>query len=85
MWDLLRKLLIFYHSKQSKEDIEKYINPSALQTVLDEHKNVFRRMGKLKNYQLQLHLDQSVTPVQQPVRRLPYHTRKRYPKKLLGY
>ena len=37
-------------------------------------------MGKLKNYQLRLHIDESVSPVQQPVRRLPYHTREKVSK-----
>ena len=38
------------YSKQSKEDIKEYINHSALQTVLDKHKDVFQGMGKLKNF-----------------------------------
>ena len=38
------------YSKQSKEDIKEYINHSALQTVLDKHKDVFQWMGKLKNF-----------------------------------
>ena len=29
-----------------------------------------------------MHIDESVTPVQQPVRRLPYHTRKKVSKEL---
>ena len=41
-------------------------------------------MGKLKNYQLKLHIHESITPVQQPVRRLPYHTRKKVSKKITG-
>ena len=39
-------------------------------------------MGTLKNYHLQLHLHESVTPLQQPVRRLPYHTRKMVSKEI---
>ena len=38
------------YSKQSKEDIKEHINHSALQTVLDKHKDVFQGMGKLKNF-----------------------------------
>ena len=34
-------------------------------------------MGKFKDYKLKLHIDENVTPVQQPIRRLPYHTRKK--------
>ena len=29
----------------------------------------------MKNFELKLHIDPSITPVQQPIRRLPYHTR----------
>lgn len=47
-----------------------------IQEVLDRHNKVFSGMGKLKNFQLKLHIDESITPVQQPVRRLPYHTRQ---------
>ena len=70
------------YSKQSKEDIKEYINHPALQTVLNKHKDVFQGMGKLKNYQLKLHIDESVTPVQQPLRSLPYHTRKKVSKEI---
>ncbi len=34
-------------------------------------------IGKLKDFQLQLHVDPNVTPVQQPIRRVPFHTRKK--------
>ena len=61
------------YSKQSKEDIKEYINHPVFQTVLDKHKDVFQEIGKLKNYQLKLHIDESVRPVQQPARRLPYY------------
>ena len=36
---------------------------------------VFEGLGKLKGYQLKLHIDESVQPVAQPVRRIPF-TRK---------
>ena len=69
------------YSKQSNEDIKEYITHPALQTVLDKHKDVFQRMEKLKNYKLKLHIDESATPVQHPVRRLPYHARKKVSKR----
>ena len=34
--------------------------------------SVFQGIGKLKNYQLKLHIDPSVTPVVQKVRRVPF-------------
>ena len=49
----------------------------TIQQVLDRNTEVFQGMGKFKDYQLKLHIDKNVTPVQQPIRRLPYHTRKK--------
>ena len=34
-------------------------------------------MGTLKNFKLQLHINQNITPVQQPIRRLLYHTKQK--------
>eukprot|EP00112_Aurelia_sp_Birch-Aquarium-sp1_P015403 Seg3408.2 transcript_id=Seg3408.2/GoldUCD/mRNA.D3Y31 product="putative protein K02A2.6" protein_id=Seg3408.2/GoldUCD/D3Y31 len=48
-----------------------------IQKVLDNNKEVFEGMGKFKDYKLKLHIDENITPVQQPIRRLPYHTRKK--------
>ena len=70
------------YNKQSKEDIKEHINHPALQIVLDKHKDVFQEMGKLKNYQLKLHVDESVIPIQQPVRRFLYHTREKVSKEI---
>ena len=55
---------------------EHKIDPK-IQKVLDNNKEVFQGMGKFKDYKLKLHIDENVTPVQQPIRRLPYHTRKK--------
>ena len=49
---------------------------SLLDSVLDKHKNIFKGIGKLKNFEVKLHVNPNVTPVQQPIRRIPYHTRK---------
>ena len=51
--------------------------PSSTQNVINKHKEIFKGVGKLKDYQLQLHIDRSKPPVQQPIRRLPYHTRQK--------
>ena len=42
-------------------------------------------MVKLKNYQLKLRIDESVTPLQQSVRRLLYHTRKKVSKEIVRF
>ena len=38
--------------------------------VVNEYKEVFEGVGKLKDYQLKLHIDPNVTPVAQPARRV---------------
>ena len=76
------KVNILSYSEKSKEDIKKYTNHAELQTVSGNYKDVFQGPGKLKNYQLKLHIDESVTSVQQPLRRLPYHTRKKLSKEI---
>ena len=50
--------------------------PSNVQHIIEKHKEVFKGLGKLKNFELKLHIDSNVTPAQQPIRRLPFHTRQ---------
>ena len=35
------------------------------------------QVGKLKNFEVKLHIDQSVPPVAQPAQRIPFHLRKK--------
>lgn len=42
----------------------------------------FQGTGKLKDFQLKLHIDRSVKPVAQPLRRLPFSLREKVEKKL---
>ena len=42
-------------------------------------------MGKLKNYQVKLHIDDSVKPVAQGHRRVPFHLRKKVEEELVMY
>ena len=58
------------HSLESCFD--KFGPPTA---SCDKHKDIFKVMGKLWNYQLKL-------PVQKNVRRLSYHTRKKVSKEI---
>lgn len=39
--------------------------------------DVFDGIGKLRNFEVKLHIDQSVRPVAQPARRIPFHLRKK--------
>ena len=43
---------------------------------------VFQGLGKLKGYQLKLHIDESVRPVAQPLRRIPFSRRENVTEKL---
>ena len=61
--------------------IEQTTHPK-IQQVLDNNTEVFQGMGKIKGNQLQLHIDKNITPVQQPIRRLPYNTRQKVSEEL---
>ena len=50
--------------------------------VLDRHPELFNGVGLLKNYELGLHVDSSVTPIVQPLRRVPFQLREKVDKKL---
>jgi len=56
--------------------------PVSTQQIIDQHHETFKGTGLLKNFQLQLHIDPSVTPIQQPIRRVPYHTRQKVEQEL---
>ena len=50
--------------------------------ILDEFKDVFTGVGKLKEYQQRIHIDRSVKPVAQSPRRVPFHVRKQVEEQL---
>lgn len=41
--------------------------------VISKYPNLFKGIGKLKGYELDLHIDERVKPVAQPLRRLPFY------------
>ena len=49
---------------------------------LHEYDDLFNGLGKLKNYQVQLHIDVNVPPIAQPHRRVPFHVRKQLEEQL---
>ena len=51
--------------------------PLTLEKLAAEHPELFQNVGKLKNHEIKLHIDQSVKPVAQPHRRIPFHLRKK--------
>ena len=52
------------------------------QDLKDKYAKCFKGVGKLSDFQLELHIDRDVQPVAQPVRRMPYSLRKGVEKKL---
>ena len=50
--------------------------------MIEEYDDLFHGLGKLKNYQIKLHIDESVPPVAQPHRRVPFHVRKQLEEQL---
>ena len=50
--------------------------------ILDEFEDRFRGIGKLKDFQVELHIDKTVQPVPQSHRRIPFHIRKNVEKEL---
>ena len=44
---------------------------------MDNHAPVFSGLGKLGNKQVELAIDETVTPVAQPQRRIPFHLRQK--------
>jgi len=48
----------------------------TIEKLAQEHPKLFDGVGKLKNYQVKLHIDRSVTPVTQPHMRIPFHLHK---------
>ena len=51
--------------------------PPSTQEIIDQFDTVFQGTRLLKNFELQLRIDPTIVPVQQPVRRVPYHTKEK--------
>ena len=51
-------------------------------SILYEYKDRFERLGKLKDFQLKLHIDRNVQPVAQPTRKMPFKMREQVKNKL---
>ena len=49
---------------------------------INKYKDVFSGIGKMRNYQVKLHIDKTVKPVAQAHRRIPFHVRKQVESKL---
>ena len=64
------------------------INPMATeprpgnQQLVEEYEDLFTGLGKLKDYQVHLHINKDVQPSAQPHRRVPFHNRKQLEEQL---
>ena len=45
--------------------------------LVQEYGHIFEGIGTLKNFEVNLHIDESVRPVAQPARRIPFHLRQK--------
>ena len=63
--------------------INSKIDDITLQEILEQNKNVFKGLGKLENFELKLHVNKDVTPIQQPIRRIPFHTQQKVSEELI--
>ena len=48
----------------------------SIDAIIQQHTELFKGTGKLK-VKLQLHINSNIQPVQQPIRRIPFHTREK--------
>lgn len=55
---------------------------SVSSDIVEEFKDCFTGVGKLKGYQFNLHIKENVAPVVQPLRRPPFNLRDKIEKKL---
>ena len=49
----------------------------VVQSIIQEYKEVFIGLGKLKNHAVKLNIDKEAIPHAQPQRRIPFHIRKK--------
>ena len=50
--------------------------PSTVEKLKTEYQDIFQGIGKLKDFQFEIHVDENVEPVAQAPRRIPFHIRK---------
>ena len=51
-------------------------NTPTVDKLTSEYHDLFQGLGKLKNYQVKLHIDETIPPVAQPHRCVPFHVRR---------
>ena len=58
------------------------VNALKQEDIFDQYKSCFEGLGKLKDFQLDIPIDQNVKPVAQPMPRVPFSTRDKLERKL---
>ena len=52
------------------------------ESIVKSFEDVFKGTGRLKDFQLDLHVDKSVTPIAQPLRQTPFKMKKQIEDKI---
>ena len=55
---------------------------SYIDNLITEYKDLFSGLGKMKDIEIKFEIDESVKPVAQKLRRVPYHVRQKVEKKI---
>ena len=69
-------------SVQQVKNVPSKPEAKAPADLVEEYDDLFHGLGKLKNYQIKLHIDEDIPPVAQPHRRVPFHVRKQLEEQL---
>ncbi|XP_006817666.1 uncharacterized protein LOC102808870 [Saccoglossus kowalevskii] len=62
--------------------IKQVMGQTATDKLVSEYNDLFTGLGKMTDFQVKLHIDETVQPVAQPHRRIPFHIRKKVEKKI---
>ena len=68
--------------KLLKLGVPVYTLQSIKEVIMSDYKEVFDGVGKLKDYQVKLHVNPNVPPVAQPVSRTSFSLRDKVKKKV---
>ena len=55
-----------------------------MESLVGSYSDLFEGLGKLKGFQVRLHVENSVQPITQPPRRVPFHVREKLEEQLLN-
>jgi hypothetical protein len=55
-----------------------------VESLVESYSDLFEGLGKLKGFQVRLHVEDSVQPIAQPPGRVPFHVRKKLEEQLLN-